>query len=596
LGDLSSLSQTNSCETAEVKEGLISTDGTFSERERFYTRFLSIPDTEHTYKASFKKVNNSVSVYSGFVSVAYFGANGFISYDSDYYPTTAGGTYTDAILQVPNGTTKIALYEGDGSTPATITYDSNFVDRFETLEKDCDSIPKDSVGYTIEPVLKQESGAIKNDGTIDDAVANRVVLSFAVNQGCLYTVDVNYVEASNENCVSIAYYDKDGNFISSELPHKVSDNDGRVLRWNHIPSIPSNAAVMKIYRRTANLTSYGSILRRYSQPSVLFGKKLCVIGDSISTQGVYLTPFLRITPSMVGTQISTYVTSADVNSGTTIGGVTVDASMNDGALHTFTPTNTDIGKSIGSARRYGNNDSLLTWDNVLARMLGARVVANASYSGSTITTAREVVSGSDYTNTAAWKDYTISRCKDYSPVDYDNEEIPDVIIVYRGTNDFSYTDYSTSSSMKHLTLDDLNLSDGFDYNQMSDDFVEGFFQFQMAYFACINKLRETYPKALVCCATLNVFKRVIYETWPTRNYAHTLPDFNSAIRKIANIAGCPLIELDKDGITWQNCYSEGYITDSATTPTHPNQKGHWVMGMKAAADLNYTLSTNVFSF
>ena len=593
MGDLSSLSQTNSCGTVEVKEGLIATDGTFSERTGFYTRFLSIPDTEHTYKASFRKVNNSASAYTNFVSVAYFGANGFISYDSDYYPTSGGGTVEDAILQIPNGATKIALYEGDGSTPSTINYETNFVDRFETLEKDCNSIPKDSIGYTIEPILKQESGAIKNDGTIDDTIANRVVLSFAVNQGCLYTVDVNYVEASNENCVSIAYYDKDGNFISSELPHKVSDNDGRVLRWNHIPSIPSNASIMKVYRRTTTLNSYGSILRRYSKPSMLFGKKLCVIGDSISTQGVYLTPYIRISGDMVGQTIQSYVTTVDVDEALTVGGVSVNNAMVDGELHSFTPVLEDVGKSIGKPRRYGNNDSVFVWQQVMARILGARVVANASSSGATLTSARENRS-LDYKGIAAWRPFTIERCSDASPIDY-SVETPDIIVVYRGCNDLSYTDESNNTNY-HLKLDNYDLMNGFNYTSFDNDKIDGYYQFVQAYYATINKLRARFPKAFIVCATLNVFKRVIYDLWPTRNYAYTLPDFNNKIREIADTCGCPVIELDKDGITWQNCYSEGYITDSATTPTHPNQKGHWVMGIKAAADLNYSLSTNVFSF
>lgn len=52
---------------------------------------------------------------------------------------------------------------------------------------------------------------------------------------------------------------------------------------------------------------------------------------------------------------------------------------------------------------------------------------------------------------------------------------------------------------------------------------------------------------------------------------------NNAIREIANTIGCGLIEFDKDGITFKNCYSGGYVTDSSTTPTHPNSKGHFVM-------------------
>ena len=85
--------------------------------------------------------------------------------------------------------------------------------------------------------------------------------------------------------------------------------------------------------------------------------------------------------------------------------------------------------------------------------------------------------------------------------------------------------------------------------------------------------------------TLNVFKRVNYSHFPTNNGLNTLPEYNNAIREAANFFGCGLIEFDKDGITFENCYSEGYITDSSTTPTNPSDKGHYLMGKKAIADI-----------
>jgi hypothetical protein len=80
-----------------------------------------------------------------------------------------------------------------------------------------------------------------------------------------------------------------------------------------------------------------------------------------------------------------------------------------------------------------------------------------------------------------------------------------------------------------------------------------------------------------------------YDVFPTRNSYYTLPQMNDVIRDIANIMGCGLIEFDKDGITFENCYADGYITDSATIPTHPNSKGHEVMSERALHDLTYCL-------
>ena len=68
-----------------------------------------------------------------------------------------------------------------------------------------------------------------------------------------------------------------------------------------------------------------------------------------------------------------------------------------------------------------------------------------------------------------------------------------------------------------------------------------------------------------------------------------MPDLNNCIRKIADYMGCGLMELDKDGITWENMYPT-YVDDSAVTPTHPNARGQRVMGERAAADLKYVLN------
>lgn len=106
----------------------------------------------------------------------------------------------------------------------------------------------------------------------------------------------------------------------------------------------------------------------------------------------------------------------------------------------------------------------------------------------------------------------------------------------------------------------------------------------------IKKLRAAYPNAKIFLCTLNTFKRVNYSHFPTNNGLDTLPQMNNAIREVADYMGCGLIEFDKDGITFENCYSEGYITDSATTPTHPSDKGHYVMGRKAIADLKAQFS------
>ena len=120
---------------------------------------------------------------------------------------------------------------------------------------------------------------------------------------------------------------------------------------------------------------------------------------------------------------------------------------------------------------------------------------------------------------------------------------------------------------------------------LSDDALpDGKYSFKKGYYLTIANLRAAYPEARILLCTLNVFKRVIYDRFPTRNGTNSLPQFNEAIREIADEMGCGLIEFDKDGITFENCYPT-YISDSATIPTHPNSKGHLVMGLKAVTDI-----------
>jgi hypothetical protein len=64
---------------------------------------------------------------------------------------------------------------------------------------------------------------------------------------------------------------------------------------------------------------------------------------------------------------------------------------------------------------------------------------------------------------------------------------------------------------------------------------------------------------------------------------------NAAIRETADFFGCHTIDLDKCGITFENCYDSGYITDSSTMPTHPNQYGHKTLGQQAVNDMLYKL-------
>ena len=298
------------------------------------------------------------------------------------------------------------------------------------------------------------------------------------------------------------------------------------------------------------------------------GKKLSIIGDSISTAEGHNAVQLKVLQSDIdnSTELKAYPTKYDI--GKTYGGTEVTAEMVGSEL-TFTPVAADLGKEIGAPLNYGNEFDTIWWNQV-ANYFGMNVLANVSWSGASISSHEG--DKDDYKTSYAWHPAQIAKLAQRNAEGV--LETPDVVIVYRGTNDLSHSPYSKlgTFSAESTAVPQTDVS-GNDYN------------FKDAYAILISKIREAYPKAVILICTLNVFKRITYDHFPTRNGVYTLPQLNNAIREVANAMGVGLIEFDKDGITFENCYSEGYITDSATTPTHPNAKGHTQMAKKAVADM-----------
>lgn len=297
-------------------------------------------------------------------------------------------------------------------------------------------------------------------------------------------------------------------------------------------------------------------------------KKLSIIGDSISTAEGHNAVQLKVLQSDIdnSTELTAYPTKYDI--GKTFGGTEVTAEMVGSEL-TFTPVAADLGKEIGTPLNYGNAFDTIWWNQV-ANYFGMNVLANVSWSGASISSHEG--DKDDYKTSYAWHPAQIAKLAQRNAEGV--LETPDVVIVYRGTNDLSHSPYSKlgTYSAESTAVPQTDVS-GNDYN------------FKDAYAILISKIREAYPKAVILICTLNVFKRITYDHYPTRNGVYTLPQLNNAIRDVANAMGVGLIEFDKDGITFENCYSEGYITDSATTPTHPNAKGHTQMAKKAVADM-----------
>lgn len=304
------------------------------------------------------------------------------------------------------------------------------------------------------------------------------------------------------------------------------------------------------------------------------GMMVSIIGDSISTNGDegenHNAAEITVTAEDVGKTLSAYPTYYDVQNDLVIGGHTFTSSEI-GTEVTFVPAPSDIGKSIGVPNKYNPNSTFVWWE-VAKEKLGFDVNP-VCWSGSSITSHEK--NNAARKCSWAWHESQLRKVGIRKAGSMERSA-PDVIIIYRGTNDMTHEPYTK------LT-DDYFDSVNFAY-PVNDSLNDGY-GFKEGLVLTIAKLRERYPSAKIVLCTLNVFKRINYSHFPTNNGINTLPQYNNAIREVADYMGCGLIEFDKDGITFENCYSDGYITDSPTTPTHPSNKGHMVMGLKAVADL-----------
>lgn len=317
--------------------------------------------------------------------------------------------------------------------------------------------------------------------------------------------------------------------------------------------------------------------------NIFEGLNIAIMGDSISTNGntggedVNVSE-MTITQDDVGVQLSAYPTYYDVQNGLSLGGH-VFTSSEIGTEVTFTPIAADVGKKIGLPNNYNPNSTTVWWE-VMRETMHFNPIP-VCWSGSSITSHED---GDVQRKTSyAWHDAQIRKCGIRTPGSM-NRTAPDAIIIYRGTNDFSHTPYTILSD---------GYFDNIDWQYPVNDVVDGGYGFKEGLCLTIKKLRDAYPSAKIFLCTLNVFKRINYAHYPTNNGINSLPQYNNAIREVADFMGCGIIEFDKDGITFENCYSGGYIIDSQTIPTHPSDKGHRVMGLKAIADMKaqYSLMT-----
>ena len=364
-----------------------------------------------------------------------------------------------------------------------------------------------------------------------------------------------YLVADNSNNVLLSGGYGTGNYIIESANIVIPKNGTKLL----LCGCNLNGMVNPIIRKKASLVNY------------LTGKNISVLGDSISTKINKNAVEIKVESGDVGHELSAYLTYYDVQNSLSLGGNTFTTEQI-GSEVTFTPVEADIDKVIGLPLNY-NDSSVKTFWELLEDNFGC-TVTSVSWSGASLSSHQK--NEDIYKTSYGWHDAQIRKLGKRTAGSMDRVG-PDLVIIYRGVNDFSHSPYTTINTTP---------LDG-NYTYPSDDYNEGTnsYDYISALGLVVKKIRQTYPDTRIAICTLGVFKRVNYANYPTRNTQCTLPKFNEAIRKAADFFGLDLIELDKDGITFENCYSSGYITDSATTPTHPNSKGHEMIYKQVVKDL-----------
>ena len=306
-------------------------------------------------------------------------------------------------------------------------------------------------------------------------------------KGKLYTV-IN--KAQNHHA---AFFDSNKTFISGAVSNVVG-------QW--VIPIPSGAKYAKIafydeekevfyVRKLATDNIFESLPENYTYS--LKGKKIGIIGDSISTYNGYIpTGYSPFYPA-------NNVTSVD-----------------------------------------------LTWWKQLINNTGMKLCVNASWSGSTISGNQDDTTGSIGCSDARVNALTAS-----------NGDVPDIIIVYIGINDFGKNNGIVCGNYRGKT----SISQDRNVTSISD-----------AFGILLSKLQTKYPKAQIFVS------RVMPERYagsmaeshaagfpninPNDNVS--LPAFNEQLEEIASAFNCPVIPMDKAGITFFNVSQ--YTGDNL----HPN--------------------------
>lgn len=163
--------------------------------------------------------------------------------------------------------------------------------------------------------------------------------------------------------------------------------------------------------------------------------------------------------------------------------------------------------------------------------------------------------------------YGIAMCSTTRTSGLAGNGTPDYIVILGGTNDFGHgVPIGEWAGMADMPT-------------VGDDF-------RKAYALMLNRIHAAYPLAMVYCCTLINRERDAVPGSIEKYHDQYLHEFNDAIRQIAPMLNCRVIELESCGINQYNLetYMSDYHTDTGIA-THPNIAGHKLIAQRILEEL-----------
>lgn len=190
------------------------------------------------------------------------------------------------------------------------------------------------------------------------------------------------------------------------------------------------------------------------------------------------------------------------------------------------------------------------WWGITARELGYRISVINAWSGSLVSTAMRPEA---------------SMCMERTE-ELDTNGEPDIILIMGGVNDF----------LEGVPLGEWN----------GTSMPESGATFREAYALMLDKILRNYPRARVYCCTLAACDRNYVPCDLENLEGQYLYEFNDAIREIAGMFHCGVIDVSSCGITAYNL--ETYMGDfdpDNSCALHPNRTGQELIAQQVIRSL-----------